>query len=527
MMRNSSPLLFAAYYYTSIILSSCCCYAFNAWIVINGQWCGTQTKSTEWHRHRTHYHRQAIIVNVAAFDDTCIHEKNHFKTSTSYYNTILSADYGHVRRAGLFSRAASWIRRTKPSSSSSSCDDSILEVEKQQSAPIYRFTYDYNEMIIDSAAAIGQRTNSQQSITTTTGIMLIHPIGVGIGKWYYDRLFSSLLKEQHRIINNTLTTEDRQRVAILAPDLLGSATACYPTDIASSTALTKKLPLLNITDWSGQILHLMSEYETKCAVEAMGNTIDNWCIVANGGCSPIALHVAASSIGIPSSSLRAPVTHVILSSPPRLPFFLPNATTATDPNKVQKSYRTLSGVVGNLFWWYALRNNGKFIQKFSERNLVGNATNLGEDWTPNCIATARLHNGQSRYSTFAFLAGALQDGCVESLRILKAADHESNATITKIDFIRGTDGRRNRARSWFWTSRKRQERGKWKQKDGDGEGSSGSGVGSGAVEEMTIQKYIRNNGNRGKEVFVDGARISLAWENADEYAKRLLELCAD
>jgi len=180
MMRNSSPLLFAAYYYTSIILSSCCCYAFNAWIVINGQWCGTQTKSTEWHRHRTHYHRQAIIVNVAAFDDTCIHEKNHFKTSTSYYNTILSADYGHVRRAGLFSRAASWIRRTKPSSSSSSCDDSILEVEKQQSAPIYRFTYDYNEMIIDSAAAIGQRTNSQQSITTTTGIMLIHPIGVGI-----------------------------------------------------------------------------------------------------------------------------------------------------------------------------------------------------------------------------------------------------------------------------------------------------------------------------------------------------------
>ena len=53
-----------------------------------------------------------------------------------------------------------------------------------------------------------------------------------------------------------------------------------------------------------------------------------------------------------------------------------------------------------------------------------------------------MHGGRSRYSTFAFLAGTLQDGCLDSLNTLKGTD-------VKIDFIRGTDKRRNRAKSWF------------------------------------------------------------------------------
>lgn len=42
----------------------------------------------------------------------------------------------------------------------------------------------------------------------------------------------------------------------------------------------------------------------------------------------------------------------------------------------------------------------------------------------------------------------------------------------------------------------------------------------------TIQQFVKENGNRGKEVFVDG-RISLAWEDADGYAKSLLKLLID
>jgi hypothetical protein len=64
--------------------------------------------------------------------------------------------------------------------------------------------------------------------------------------------------------------------------------------------------------------------------------MQKWVIVANGGCSPIA------------ATFNAPVTNVILSSPQRLPFFF----EPTDPVKVRKSYQTLSGTIGKLFWWY-------------------------------------------------------------------------------------------------------------------------------------------------------------------------------
>ena len=448
--------------------------------------------------------RDNNIGGVAIADD----QGKLFINRTMTYETTLASDQ---RGTGVsISRAfLSWLRRR--SFRKNRNDDAPFP----PAVPVYRFTYEYNEIIINATtAAIVEDTNEEEK---NTGLMLIHPIGVGIGKWYYDRLFSSFADHYS---SYDVLEEHRRRFVILAPDLLGSATACCPMDIASgtqtlTTTKSKKLPLLNITDWSGQILHLMAEYESKYV--KMGHSINNWCIIANGGCSPIALHVAASNRTLPSPQGRAPapVTNVILSSPPRLQFFLPdtNYTTADPSKKVRKSYRILSGILGKIFWWYALRNNGSFIQKFSERNLVGDATNLGEVWTPNCLQTAKLHNGQSRFSTFAFLAGALQDGCLRSLSELK------DSNITTIDFICGTDSRRNPAKSWFW-ARRRMKR---KRKDTE-KPKSGSDASDG-IEEMTIQQYVLNNGMGGKELFVDGARISLAWENSDEYRKKVLELC--
>eukprot|EP00956_Cyclotella_meneghiniana_P020478 scaffold36296_cov115-Cyclotella_meneghiniana.AAC.6 len=356
---------------------------------------------------------------------------------------------------------------------------------------MYQFSYQYNELILDTNTA---SLNSN----ITTGVMLIHPIGVGIGKWYYDRLMSSLSNSNH--LNQTVG-----RIMFVAPDLgSGSATAPTHDTIDGTKQLRSPFPLLNITDWSNQITTLMAEYESKSNAKEESSSIQNWVIVTNGGCSPIALQVAQSSVmamenysNTTTSIRHAPVTHVILSSPPRLPFFL----QSTDLNKVHKSYRTLSRtIVGKLFWWYALRKNGRFLQKFSERNLVGDANSLGEEWTPNCLATAKQNDGRSRYSTFAFLAGALQDGCVKSLTALRGSN-------VKIDFIRGRDVRRNRAKSWFWS---RQNKTRLQEED----------------THETIQEYIDRNGNRGREVFVDG-RISLAWEDADGYAKSIIELMSN
>jgi hypothetical protein len=322
------------------------------------------------------------------------------------------------------------------------------------------------------------------STSATTAVLLLHPIGVGIGKWYYDRLLRALHARYGDL---------EHRVAFVAPDLLGSATASGPT--TAQVEMTA-LPLLNVTDWTEQVAALMAEYEAKS--EAGGHAVSSWSVVANGGCAPIALQVAALSRQ-PTSPFKSTLTNVIISSPPRLPFFFDSA----DPAKVRKSYRTLSGIPGRLFWWYSLRKEGRFVRSFSEKNLVGDATALGEKWTPNCVATARLHEGRGRYSTFAFLAGTLQDGCVGSLDILKGA-------AVAVDFIRGTDKRRNRAKSWFWTRKKRAE----------------DRVCDEEPAEETFQQYVHDNGNRGKEVFVQG-RISLAWEDSEGYAKGLMELLSE
>ena len=389
------------------------------------------------------------------------------KTITTTYETSLVSDNYTNREEG--SKLSRLRRRL-----SSRKEDTPTNHQTSSTPKRYSFTYDYDELVI------GQSTNQN----TTTAVMLIHPIGVGIGRWYYDRLLQSL-KVKYDDINT--------RIVFIAPDLLGSATACGPLVDSDTEPSTDKLPLLNITDWSDQVSHLMSEYETKSMEE--GHQIVNWSIVANGGCAPIALKVAADRTK-ETAPFKASVTNVIISSPPRLPFFI---ESNTDSKKVHKSYRTLSGIVGKAFWWYSLRKNGKFIQKFSEKNLIQDPANLGEEWLPNCLAASTSFNGQSKYSTFAFLAGCLQDGCIDSLNTLKGSN-------VAIDIIRGEDKRRNSAKSVFWSKKQKK--------------SSCDEIETN--KDDTIQQYVSRNGNRGNEIYVKG-RISLAWEDADGFATGLMK----
>lgn len=349
----------------------------------------------------------------------------------------------------------------------------FLSRKSTKSTPTsYKIAYDYDELVIGNASPEN----------TTTAVMLVHPIGVGIGKWYYDRLLESLVDAD---------VHQGRRIVFLSPDLLGSFTASSPIQADSGQEL-KKFPLLNITDWAEQLENLMSKYEKKSCEE--GYEIGKWSIVANGGCAPIALKVAQSAVD-KSAPFDKDLTNVIISSPPRLPFFL----EGTDPNRVQRSYRTLSGIVGKLFWAYSLRKNGQFIQNFSERNLVGDPASLGDHWTPNCVRAAKHLGGKSKYSTFAFLAGALQDGCRESLESLKGTD-------VKIDFIRGTARKqRRRPKSYFW---RRKPSDKLLETE---------------VEQETVEEYIARNGNRGGTASI-GGRISLAWEDSKGYARELINL---
>ena len=106
---------------------------------------------------------------------------------------------------------------------------------------------------------------------------------------FYQRLLTAL---STRHDNNT-ESNSTSRLVVVSPDLLGSGSACNPTTTMSSDGQElqhyNKLPLLNISDWTDQIVDLMAKTEKSA-------NIDRWCIVANGGCSPIALQVAQRSV---------------------------------------------------------------------------------------------------------------------------------------------------------------------------------------------------------------------------------------
>ena len=279
---------------------------------------------------------------------------------------------------------------------------------------------------------------------------------------------------------------------------------------------------------------------TKATATATTSKIDRWCVITNGGCSPIALQLAErrNLKNAADAGASPPVSNLILSSVPRLPFFLKNydededtaATTSNtsakknDPSKVAKSYRTLSGIPGNLFWWYACRKEGAFIQTFSEKNLIADPKNLGEKWRSNCYETAILYNGRGKYSTFSFLAGTLQDGCRQSLEALKD-------TPVQIDVIKGADIRRNQAKSWFWQKQKKTNKNDKNKDEKEREGADQ--ISTPTVKKTnnnnnnnktyeTFRDYVENNGNGGKEVVIEG-RISLAHEDPDGYADAILQ----
>jgi len=425
------------------------------------------------------------------------------------------------------------------------------------------FVYDYD--VIDFPIETAT-TNSRAKLGTTTGILFVHPIGVGIARWYYQRLVRSLVARHAgatiKGANKTNSDNNQQRsyqhrVVVLVPDLLGSGSACNATISTTATTeghnhhvngqtasahrneeVAERFPLFNISDWTGQLEVLMSSVERT-------SEIDRWCVVANGGCSPIALQLAerkqlvrttnststatADIDGAPVAS--APVSNLILSSVPRLPFFLKNETT-NDPNKVEKSYRTLSGIPGNLFWWYACRNEGAFIQTFSEKNLIADPSNLGPFWRSNCCQTAVSHKGRGKYATFSFLAGTLQDGCLSSLDAVKE-------TPLRIDVIKGADVRRNRAKSWFWQKPKNgnidgNDNNKMDGKNNRAVNNSSNDnqieiedVGDSVTSTQeksyqTFRDYVETNGNGGREILI-GGRISLAHEDPDGYADAILE----
>lgn len=346
-------------------------------------------------------------------------------------------------------------------------------------------------------------------------VLLIQPIGVGIGRWYYDRLLRALQS------NEFISDEALEDISFVAPDLLGCGTASRPdvivmheTDekeevgIGSSLGTTNimsfqgNLPLLTVRDWADQLVSLMCDFDDSIASSSI-----EWTIVANGGCVPICLEIGRRYVSenVSKSSYVSPskISSLILTAPPRLSGLLMDKPVL---NKTLKSYKTLCGIVGKAFWWYSLRRNGAFIQNFSEKNLAANKETLGEQWQPTCVETAKSNDGFSRFSTFAFLSGALQGGCSDSLGALKGK--------LPIYVVQGRDTRKNPTRSWFWVRRRKGRR------NYERVVAENSSLFS---PEMSLSEFLGQNGNDGTEKMVGGRRC-IAHEDAVGFASALIDL---
>jgi len=477
--------------------------------------------------HATTKDDNSVFENLVNLPENTVTERTQFVLSPKQVSVRYRQGGGQQQQQG---QRKLWRRFPLPS---------LRRYRKAYQEATLTYTYEYDKLCLEPQQSLNPQSSSSSPIETI-GVILIHPIGVGISKWFYERLLNALVN-----VTTATTRPSSKRFIIFSPDLLGSGSACDPQVefISSSssedeggrgtgrrscwTPHMKHLPLLNISDWTDQLIDLMVQSEQPRQGDDHDVTIDRWCLIANGGCSPIALQVAersikswsSSSVGTmttTSSSLQHPVSNVIISSSPRLGFFL-NSTT--DPTKVSRAYNRLCGIIGRLFWWYACRNQGTFIQTFSERNLVADPTNLGETWRMNCYQTAIARGGKSRYSTFAFLAGTLQDGCTTSLSVLK------NQTSVHIDVIRGRDTRRNQARSWFW-QKKKTERKRRQQRNEETTSTIRRLDEEPEKVYMTFREYVQQNGNGGREAVI-GGRISLAHEDAVGYAESMLHFLDD
>ncbi|SBO43358.1 alpha/beta fold hydrolase [Cyanobium sp. NIES-981] len=192
------------------------------------------------------------------------------------------------------------------------------------------------------------------SITASTPLLLIHPIGVGLSSRFWDRFIRCWQASD-------------PSAELLAPDLLGCGAAPCPEQ-----PLTPE-------DWANPLLSLLRERGSQPVV-----------LVSQGASLPIALAIQAQAPEL--------VSALVAISPP--------GWRVLHEEFPQERARTLwrllfSGSIGNLFYRYARRRS--FLRSFSQKNLFARAEDVDAEWLDTLAEGSR--SMASRWAVFSFLAG--------------------------------------------------------------------------------------------------------------------------
>jgi pimeloyl-ACP methyl ester carboxylesterase len=192
--------------------------------------------------------------------------------------------------------------------------------------------------------------------TTAEGIslLLIHPIGVGLSRHFWQRFCDEWYKQGNRNL-------------IYNPDLLG----CGESDMPH-VAYT---PI----DWAAQLEYFIQTVIQKPVI-----------LVVQGALFPVAIELVKKQPDL--------IAGIILSGPPAW-----SVMTKPAPEWQQKLLWNLlfDSPSGNLFYRYARRK--KFLEDFSIKQLFDSKEDVDDEWLDTLQEGAK--NPATRYAVFSFLAG--------------------------------------------------------------------------------------------------------------------------
>ncbi|BAY84302.1 hypothetical protein NIES267_37980 [Calothrix parasitica NIES-267] len=185
-------------------------------------------------------------------------------------------------------------------------------------------------------------------------LLLIHPIGVGLSRHFWQRFCDEWYKKGNRN-------------SIYNPDLLG----CGESDMPHLAYY----PI----DWAEQLQYFIKTIVKKPVA-----------LVVQGALFPVAIELVKKQPDL--------IAGMILSGPPAW-----SVITKPAPQIQQKLLWNLlfDSPSGNLFYRYARRK--KFLEDFSIKQLFDSKEDVDDEWLDTLSEGAK--NPASRYAVFSFLAG--------------------------------------------------------------------------------------------------------------------------
>ena len=212
-------------------------------------------------------------------------------------------------------------------------------------------------------------TPSDPNVDDCIPLLLIHPIGVGLSRHFWQRFCREWLKTG-------------RCNPIYNPDLLG----CGESDMPH-VAYTP-------TDWAEQLQQFLETVVQKPVI-----------VVVQGALLPVAIalvHLQADAPKNATSWIRG----LVLAGPPAW-------AVITDKQTWQQRliWNSLNSPLGNAFYRYARRE--QFLRSFSTRQLFADDNSVDAEWLDTLETGAK--NPASRYAVFSFLAGFWRENYKEAI----------------------------------------------------------------------------------------------------------------